>query len=241
VILDGRADPYADVITHGSSLIRPVACEDAAVDARLREAASSVVGRDGPEGFEVLVLERGSSSRFLPGYVAFPGGSVDRIDESYAERWFGTASEARRACAIRELVEEVSFVLTARGLGSGDAVEDVDASPPRTDQLPEIAHWIAPDRVPVRFDARYFAVRASAPLEPRPDGSETADAWWVSPERLLEDWRGGRRRLYWPTFFTMHEISACGSVDDLLALRIRTREPTDDELGRLPRSTFWQD
>ncbi len=211
------------------------------MDERLREAASSVVGRDGPNGFEVLVLERGSSSRFLPGYVAFPGGSVDRIDESYAERWFGTASEARRACAVRELVEEVSLVLTSRGLGAGDALAEVDASPPGTEHLPEIAHWVAPTRVPVRFDARYFAVRASDGLEPSPDGSETADAWWVSPERLLEDWRDGRRRLYWPTFFTVNELAACGSVDELFALRIRTREPTDDELGRLPRSTFWQD
>lgn len=211
------------------------------MDEPLREAASLVAGRDGTDGLEVLVLERGSSSRFLPGYVAFPGGSVDRIDESHAERWFGTAWESRRACAVRELIEEVSFVLTARGLASGDALEEVDASPPGTDQLPEIAHWIAPARVPVRFDARYFAVRASGGLEPRPDGSETADAWWVSPVRLLEDWRDGHRRLYWPTFFTVREIAACGSVHDLLALRIGTREPTEDELGRLPRSTFWQD
>ena len=207
----------------------------------MREAASLVVGRDGPDGLEVLVLERGPSSRFLPGYVAFPGGSVDRIDESYAQRWFGTASESRRACAVRELVEEVSFVLTARGLGSGEALEEVDASPPGADQLPEIAHWIAPARVPVRFDARFFAVRASEGLQPRPDGSETAAAWWMSPVRLLEDWSDGRRRLYWPTFFTVREVAACGSVDDLLALRIRTREPTEDEIGRLPRSTFWQD
>jgi len=37
------------------------------------------------------------------------------------------------------------------------------------------------------------------------------------------------------------EISACRSVDDLFDLTIVTREPDDDELERLPRSTFWQD
>ena len=61
------------------------------------------------------------------------------------------------------------------------------------------------------------------------------------PAGLLEDWAEGRRRLYWPTFFTVSEISLCGSVDDLFELRIQTREPDDDELERLPRSTFWQD
>ena len=211
------------------------------MDDRIREAASAVVARDGDDGLEVLVLERGASSRFLPGYVAFPGGSTEAGDAGLAERWFGTSEEARRACAVREMVEEVSLVLTGDGLIAGDAFDAADRVPPAADQLPEIAHWIAPPQVPVRFDARYFAVRAPAGLEPRPDGGETADAWWVSPGRLLEDWSEQRRRLYWPTFFTVSEIAACRSVDDLFALSIDTREPDDDELERLPRSTFWQD
>jgi len=39
----------------------------------------------------------------------------------------------------------------------------------------------------------------------------------------------------------MSALATCDSVADLLALRIDTREPDDDELERLPRSTFWQD
>ncbi len=211
------------------------------MDEEIREAASAVVAREGDDGLEVLVLERGASSRFLPGYVAFPGGSTDEEDRELARRWFGTPAEARRACAVRELVEEVSLVLTDAGLVPGATIEAVDAAPPSTEQLTQIAHWIAPPSVPVRFDARYFAVRAPAGLEPVPDGGETSDAWWMSPRRLLEDWTDGRRHLYWPTFFTVNELAACASVDDLLGLRIETREPDDDELERLPRSTFWQD
>jgi 8-oxo-dGTP pyrophosphatase MutT (NUDIX family) len=217
------------------------ACEDAGVDEEIREAASAVVARDGADGLEVLVLERGGTTRFLPGYVAFPGGSTDEEDRDLGRRWFGTAGEAPRACAVRELVEEVSLALTAGGLVSADGLEVVDREPPEAGQLSELAHWVAPPRVPVRFDARYFAVRASPGVEPRPDGGETADAWWVSPGRLLEDWAEGRRLLYWPTFFTVSEIAACRSVDDVFALSIVTREPDDDELERLPRSTFWQD
>jgi 8-oxo-dGTP pyrophosphatase MutT (NUDIX family) len=217
------------------------ACEDAGVDEEIREAASAVVARDGADGLEVLVLERGGTTRFLPGYVAFPGGSTDEEDRDLGRRWFGTAGEAPRACAVRELVEEVSLALTAGGLVSADGLEVVDREPPEAGQLSELAHWVAPPRVPVRFDARYFAVRASPGVEPRPDGGETADAWWVSPGRLLEDWAEGRRLLYWPTFFTVSEIAACRSVDDVFALSIVTLEPDDDELERLPRSTFWQD
>ena len=149
--------------------------------------------------------------------------------------------EAPEARLVDIVVEEVSLVLTRSGLGQGDELGGVDAAPPSVDQLREIAHWVAPPSVPVRFDARYFAIRASEGLEPVPDGGETADAWWISPGRLLEDWTAGRRQLYWPTFFTVTEISGCRSVDDLFGLRIVTREPDDDELERLPRSTFWQD
>ena len=52
----------------------------------IRRAASLLAGRDGETGLELLVLERSAGSRFLPGYVAFPGGSVDEDD---AERRMG--------------------------------------------------------------------------------------------------------------------------------------------------------
>jgi hypothetical protein len=63
----------------------------------------------------------------------------------------------------------------------------------------------------------------------------------VRPAAVLEDWASGRRKLYWPTYFTMRALAECGTADGLLALRIRTREPDPDEIERLPRSTFWQD
>jgi hypothetical protein len=74
-----------------------------------------------------------------------------------------------------------------------------------------------------------------------PDGDETADAWWAPPSELLEDWRAERRKLYWPTYFTMRAIAPCSTVAELRALHIHTREPTEDDLDGLPRSTFWQD
>jgi 8-oxo-dGTP pyrophosphatase MutT (NUDIX family) len=179
------------------------------VDGSIRKAASVIAARPSDDGPEVLVVERGAGARSLPGSVAFPGGAADERDAEVAERWFGDPAEAARACAVRELVEEVGLALTARGLEltDGDGSARVDEAPPRPDQLSELAHWIAPEDVPVRFDARYFVVRAPEGLTPRPDPAEVAGAWWVSPSALLGAWR----------------------------------EPEQDELGRLPRSVFWQD
>jgi 8-oxo-dGTP pyrophosphatase MutT (NUDIX family) len=203
------------------------------VTEQLRHAASLIAGRDGEDGLELLVVERGAGSRFLPGYVAFPGGSVDEGDEALASAWWGAPQEAGRACALRELAEEA-------GLDLSDADVDV-GRPPTPERLIEIAHWVAPEQVPVRFDARYYATRLPAGMEPVADGGEVAATWWESPTALLDGWRAKARKLYWPTYFTLLHLAACGSVDDLLALRIETREPDDEELERLPRDVFWQD
>jgi 8-oxo-dGTP pyrophosphatase MutT (NUDIX family) len=198
----------------------------------IRRAASLIAGRDGHAGLELLVVERSPGSRFLPGYVAFPGGSVDEEDEALAAAWWDAPVEAGRACALRELAEEAGLDLAA---------DLVEGGTPDPERLVEIAHWVAPEQVPVRFDARYYAIGLPHGFEPVPDGGEIVASWWASPTALLEGWRGKERKLYWPTYFTMLHLAGCRSVDELLTLRIETREPDDEELEQLPRDVFWQD
>ena len=86
----------------------------------IRRAASVVCVRaDGDGEPEVLVVRRSPESRFLPGYVAFPGGAVDAGDAAHAERWFGDPALAPRAAAVRELLKRG---LSAEGfkLADGD-------------------------------------------------------------------------------------------------------------------------
>jgi 8-oxo-dGTP pyrophosphatase MutT (NUDIX family) len=214
------------------------------VSEEIRQAASLIGVRDGPDGPEVLVIERTLDHRFLPGYVAFPGGAVDPADGVLAERWFGDAAEAARAAAVRELAEEVGLVMTREAVVAADpdrSLAPIHGSPPPVEALPEVARWIAPSEVPVRFDARYYAVRMQAAAEPTPDGAEAARAWWVAPKALLAAWESEEVRLYWPTHFTMGALANCRDVGELLNLRLVTREPDADERGRLPRSVFFQD
>jgi 8-oxo-dGTP pyrophosphatase MutT (NUDIX family) len=226
------------------SAARAAAWENPGVVDELRTASSVIAGRDGSGGLELLVIERSRSSRFLPGYIAFPGGATHPGDADLAVEWFGSADEIARACAIRELSEETALVLTVDGMGpigSWDPLSPVGMAPPTTDQLPEIAHWIAPEEVPVRFDARYFAIEGIDGLDPTPDGSEAVAAWWATAAALLADHESGSRKFYWPTYVTLTHVAGCASVADLLALRFETREPTAEDEERHPRSTFWQD
>jgi 8-oxo-dGTP pyrophosphatase MutT (NUDIX family) len=214
------------------------------VSEEIRQAASLIGVRDGTGGPEVLVIERTVEHRFLPGYVAFPGGAVDPADRLLAERWFGDPGEAARAAAVRELVEEVGLAVTGDvvvAAGADRSIAHIDASPPSVDALPEIARWIAPVDVPVRFDARYYAARMQDAADPSPDGTEAARAWWVSPTDLLASWEAEEVRLYWPTHYTMVALAGRRDAEDLLDLRLATREPDEDDLGRLPRSVFFQD
>jgi 8-oxo-dGTP pyrophosphatase MutT (NUDIX family) len=209
----------------------------------IRKAASIVAVREAEGVPEVLVIERTRDARFLPGYVAFPGGAVDPADAGLAERWFGDAGQVPRACALRELVEEVGLRPGNDGLvpapeGRFGLLETARLD---AERLHPLAHWIAPPDVPVRFDAEYFAIHARSSAEPVPDGNEVAAAWWISPARLLEEWRAGAARLYWPTYFTVRQLARCSTVGELMALAFETREPDDDDLARLPRSVFWQD
>jgi len=169
------------------------------------------------------MLRRAAASRFGAGYAVFPGGSVEAGDSSLAARWFGSEEEAARACAVRELAEEAAIVLTGGGLRSLEPAEDpvpaVSADPPAAADLPEIARWIAPAFLDVRFDARFFAVAAPADLPARPDELEIDRAWWAAPSEILAGhalWES----LMWPTYVTLGALDRCSSVEEVLALRM---------------------
>jgi 8-oxo-dGTP pyrophosphatase MutT (NUDIX family) len=186
------------------------------------------MARPGADGVEVLVLRRGRANRFGPGFVVFPGGSIDPEDADLADRWFGSSEDAPRACAVRELAEEASIVVTANGPRllrlDEDALAEISTEPPEVEALPQISRWIAPEFLEVRFDARFFAARAPAGLEARADGVETESAWWATPRSVLDHHDLGES-LMWPTYNMLKELTGCTTVDDVMGLRAEQVPP----------------
>ena len=196
----------------------------------IRPAATIVVARPGETSgrrVEVLLLRRSTRSRFAAGFVVFPGGVVEDGDAELAARLFGTRDEPARACAVRELAEETGLVATAGGLveSPGCAPGDPGLPPPELSSLPEMARWVAPEFLPVRFDARFFALAAPRGLTAHPDGVEVDLAWWAAPDDALKAHRRGDGPLLWPTLKTMEALAGCASVADVLALRVTQVPP----------------
>lgn len=186
-----------------------------------RPAATVVVARPSPAGVEVLMLTRGAATSFAPGFRVFPGGIVDPEDADLASRLFGDPGQSFRACALRELHEETGLLATAGGLVARDAgVPPGELGAPPPEAMPEIARWVAPEVLPVRFDARFFAVAAPPGLEPVVDGLEIEEARWTRPDEVLAAMDRGEASLMWPTLVTMQRLAECGSVGDVLALRM---------------------
>ena len=143
VIADRAAYRLRHRLAHGDEYAAVHRRENPGVVDELRLAASVVAGRDGAGGLELLVIERSRSSRFLPGYVAFPGRrhrrgrrgagrrvvrhrrrDLARVRHPRAVRGDGARGDRRRHGVHRQL----------------ESPSPVGMAPPSPSQLPEIAH-----------------------------------------------------------------------------------------------------
>jgi 8-oxo-dGTP pyrophosphatase MutT (NUDIX family) len=188
----------------------------------IRNAATVVVVRPAHAAVDVLVVRRSMASRFVPGFVVFPGGAIDHEDDELAARWFGSPDQRARACAIRELAEEVGLAATRAGVqpSGAAAIHEPGFEPPSVHQLPQIGRWVAPEFMPVRFDARFFAVACDRGVDPQADGVEVNAAWWARPAEVLVAHRAGQVPLAWPTLKTLEALAEVAGVGDVLALRV---------------------
>ncbi len=180
-----------------------------------RRAASIILlrrgGKHSHRGLEVLLVRRSPDASFMPGVWVFPGGGVEEdepVSPAAAGRDPGPEELAHRACARRELWEETGIQLSAE-----------------TDLRPW-SRWITPEIVPVRFDTRFYVALAPAHSPPRPDGSETTEAAWISPREALDRHRRKDMSLVFPTIKHLESLLPYGNAAEVLAAaEERSMEP----------------
>jgi 8-oxo-dGTP pyrophosphatase MutT (NUDIX family) len=205
-----------------------------------RLAATVVLVREAPAGFEVLMVRRNRGASFMANAHVFPGG---RLDESDGGDFV--------LAAAREAFEEAGVLLAVGSDGEpwrqGVAIvdgqagwDDADLEAARadvregrrrfTDLLGALrlavdparficfARWVTPPTESRRFDAHFFLARMPEGQTARPDPSgEVVDFRWATPRALLDAQRAGEIQLPPPTLWHLTALSACASVDEAVA------------------------
>lgn len=166
---------------------------------RIRDAATIILAREGREGPEVLMGQRGAAAAFMPNKFVFPGGATDAGDadvplarslsEICTRRLAAFQHEATRpgltpemlaVTAIRELWEETGLTLVSQA--------PWPKAPPAEWQplaerglLPDAAglqfvfRAITPPGRPRRFDARFFIADVTSITGDPDDFSQAQD------------------------------------------------------------------
>ena len=132
--------------------------------------------------------------------LAGPVGEPDRtLGDVSAPDW-----EADRvAVAARELT--LSDLLHARGLRLRD------------DLLLPWARWVTPEFEPKRFDTRFFVAAVPTGQRPRDVSGEADDTVWLPVSEAVARHDAGGLAMLPPTIVALREISAFGSVAEVLA------------------------
>ena len=151
-----------------------------------REAASTIVLRDAPEGLEVLLVKRNPAARFMGGAWVFPGGSVHDGDGGL------------KGTALRELEEEAGVRLDG------------------PDALLPWSRWITPAQVKIRFDTWFFVAAAPPGAEARCDGQECVEVRWLRPTAALEAHGRDELLLVFPTIKHLEQLADIASVSEAL-------------------------
>ena len=97
----------------------------------------------------------------------------------------------------------------------------------RSDLLRAWAHWITPEFEPKRFDTRFFVAAVPTGQRPRDVSGEADDTVWLPVTEAVARHDAGRLAMLPPTIVALREISAYGSVAEVLAAprEIRTVLP----------------
>lgn len=173
-------------------------------------AATVVLLRDGECGCEVLLVRRNSSLAFHGGAWVFPGGRIDPADYERAQAGDDVRRAARLA-ATREAYEEAGVSLVP-------------------EDLTLFSRWVTPEGLPKRFDAWFFAGRATEE-NVRVDGGEIDDHRWMQPRAALEAQRAGEIELPPPTYVTLTQFVEHPDVE--AALRSLQQRPVRSYFPRL--------
>ena len=206
------------------------------VPAPLRPAATVLLMRDAPQGFELLMTRRNANASFAPGAYVFPGGGIDAADPQAHALSTRRATQSDTAltqavAAMRESFEELGILLARHPDGRWADMTDIEAMDRQGNFNAQCAqrqltlagadvfllcHWTTDRDLSRRFDVPFLAARMPPGQTPVPDNTEQFEPVWVSPAHALSEHAAGRFFMIFPTIRTLEHLQRYASVDAVL-------------------------
>jgi 8-oxo-dGTP pyrophosphatase MutT (NUDIX family) len=201
-------------------------------------AATLLLLRDGPDGLEVLMMERPAAAGFAAGAMVFPGGRIEPTDVALARhcpQGHGVAEQPLvfRIAAIRETFEECGILLARAGgvmlsdaalgalrreHGAGfAALVETAGLELAIDALVPYAHWITPADRKKRFDTHFYLAMAPSDQVAAHDGQEAMNTVWTTPQAALLAAEQGRYKLIFATQLNLDRLARSATAAEAMA------------------------
>ena len=84
------------------------------------------------------------------------------------------------------------------------------------DSLIPFSHWITPEKVPKRFDTRFYIAAAPKEHKGQHDGTESVDSIWINPQQALDDCLSGKRNIIFPTRLNLEQLNQSKTVAEAI-------------------------
>ena len=84
------------------------------------------------------------------------------------------------------------------------------------DSLIPFSHWVTPEKVPKRFDTRFYIAAAPKGHKGQHDGNESVDSIWINPQEALDDCLSGKRNIIFPTRLNLELLNQSKTVAEAI-------------------------
>ena len=84
------------------------------------------------------------------------------------------------------------------------------------DVLIPFAHWVTPEKLPKRFDTRFYIAAAPAGHEGIHDGKELVDSIWINPQQAVDDCLSKKRTILFPTRLNLEKLKQSKTVAEAI-------------------------
>lgn len=155
---------------------------------------------------KVFAVSRQNYLSVFPGYLAFPGGKVDKedsteiINKPFFDKFEGDLMHA----LIREVEEEVNVDLTSLPII----------------KMEKLAIAITPEFNPYRFETYFFWVELSEEIEFKVDEGEVKTSGWIDGKELLNNYLEGQELAVPPTVRIIERFAVGGFNEECIQLRL---------------------